>query len=472
MSQPTAFPDAATTALNDLLAGLGASGWRNAAPVQYSGQPPEFGSRHRLVTATAAALGAAAAGAAQRWFRATGTGQDIAIDALHAACGLCPNYFQRQNGKPVPPLGLQRELKAGFYPTADGRWFYITGSYSHLRDGALQVLDCANNVEAITRATSRRQSFDMEEAFAAAGLTGIVPRSAEEWRAHPQGAQLARTAVITLEKIGDSAPEAPRARRRPLDDIRVIDAAHVIAGPTAARTLGEHGAQVLRVSSPLQPDPLLQLLDTGIGKRNAYIDLHDAADADTLRGLVRSADVFVQSWKPASLDRLGFGPQQLAALRPGLVYLSVSAFGDGVWAERKGFDQIAQAATGIAITEAGGGGAGKPKLVPTHLLNDFISGYLGAAGVLAALERRATEGGSWHVKVSLARTGMWVQDLGLRTPGPDTVHIDQLTPRLVSHDSPFGIIERMDPVARLSATPAHWTLPPAPLGAHMPVWLG
>ncbi|MES2188443.1 MAG: CoA transferase, partial [Pseudomonadota bacterium] len=440
------FSTEAGQALRELLAGIGGSRWLEAAPVAFSGQEPEFGSPHRMVTATAAALGATAAGAAQRWARASGQKQSIGIDALHAACGLCSNYFQRQNGHPVPPLGLQRELKAGFYATADQRWFYLTGSYPHLRDGALELLDCANTPAAIGRAVALRQSAELEEAFAARGLTGITTRSTGEWRRHPQGALLACSPVISIEKIGDSPAEPPRSRRRPLDDLRVIDAAHVIAGPVAARTLAEHGAEVLRVSSPLQPDPLLQLLDTGIGKRNAYIDLRAADDAARLRELVRRADVFVQSWKPTSLDRLGFGPQALAQLRPGLIYLSVSAFGDGPWAERKGFDQIAQAVTGIALTEGGGGDGGKPRLVPTHLLNDFLSAYLGAAGVMAALERRATEGGSWHVRVSLARSAMYVQDLGLRTPGADVVHIDKLKPVLVSHDSPFGIIERMDPV--------------------------
>ncbi len=469
MVPPSDFVVEAQRALRQLLDGIGGTDWLDAGAVAFTGEEPELGSPHRMVAASAAALAATAAGAARRWHRATGAGQDIDIDGLHAACGLCTNFFQRQNGHAVPPLSLQRELKADFYPTSDGRWFYLTGSYHHLRDGALELLDCANTKAAIGKAVSRRHSSELEQAFVERGLTGAVVRSVDEWREQPQGRWLANAPVIAIERIGDSAAEPPRSRRRPLDDLRVLDAAHVIAGPVAARTLAEHGAEVLRVSSPLQPDPVLQVLDTGIGKRNAYIDFRSEDDSARLRELVRRADVFVQSWKPTSLERAGFGPAALAALRPGLIYLSVSAYGDGPWAERKGFDQVAQASSGVALTEGGGE---RPRLVPTHLLNDYLSAYLGAAGVMAALERRAVEGGSYHVKVSLCRTAMWVQDLGLRKVGDGVVHIDKLRPVLVSQLSPFGVIERMDPVARMSATPAHWTLPPAPLGAHMPAWLG
>src|SRR5690606_23072765 len=133
----------------------------------------------------------------------------------------------------------------------------IAGAYAHLRDGNLDLLDCPNSVEGISKATSRIESGDLEERFFERGLTGATARTADEWNAHPQGMVLAGQPVVTIEKIGKGSPMPPRPDRRPLDDLRVIDMGHVIAGPVLARCFAEHGAEVLRISSPNHPDSLL-----------------------------------------------------------------------------------------------------------------------------------------------------------------------------------------------------------------------
>ncbi|MGE0800472.1 MAG: CoA transferase [Lautropia sp.] len=470
-------PDSATNSLGPaahasidaLLAPLGTQSWRERTPLRCEGDEVPFRSPHRLTLAAVAAVGAASLGISDRWLEATGERQEIAIDALQATCGLCPVWYQRQSGHPVPlTIDTGREFKLGFYPTRDQRWFLIAGAYAHLRDGVLELLDCPNTVAAIGKATARFDAEDLEQRFFERGLTAAIARTAAEWRAHPQGAMLDSQPLVTIEKLGDGPPQPPRARLRPLDDLRVIDLGHVIAGPVLARTLAEHGADVLRISSPTHGDSLLQILDTGLGKRNAYLDLQQASDADRLKTLVDGADVVVESWRPESMARLGLGPKQLARSHRGLIYASVSMYGsEGPWADRKGFDPVAQAVSGVAVAEAVDG---KPRLVPTHLLNDYLTAYLGAAGVLAALSRRAIEGGSYHVRVSLAGTAMWVQSLGRPTAEPRDIDAKKLAPRMIQRDSVFGLLEQLAPVASLSRTPAYYTLAPSPLGSAPAAW--
>ncbi|WP_420227601.1 CoA transferase [Pigmentiphaga litoralis] len=418
--------------------------------------------------ASAAAIAAAASSAAARWSRAHGVPQHITIDAVHAACALEPTHFQTQHGHRVPQSSHSRELKSGFYRTQDDHWFIPSGSYPHLRDATLQLLDCPNTAQAIGAAISRWRGADLEEACHERGVPGTMVRSRDAWLTHTQGRVLAATPVIVIEKIANGPRVAERPSHRPLDDIRVLDLSHVIAGPVVARSLGEYGAQVLRVSSPGQPDPIPQILDTGIGKRNACLDLRNAQDHATLLGLAGKADVFVESWRQGSFERLGLSARHLAEVRPGIVYVSVNAFGfGGPWLDRKGFDQMAQAATGICDAHARGG---KPALVPTRLLNDYLTGYLGAAGVMQALALRARDGGSYHVKVSLARTAMWVQDIGQHSIAAEVVTLDDLVPPRIARQSPFGLLHQVAPAAQLSVTPGGWDQPPAPLGAHAATW--
>lgn len=440
--------------------------------LRFHGSAPHFDSPHKLTVSAAAAIGAFAAGVEQWWHLAKGQHQTVAIDWMQAAASLNPGHFQSQSGYPLPALSLLSELKADFYKTADDRWFFPIGSYPHLRDGVLDLLQSPNTAAGLGASIGRWKAADLEEAFAEHKLPGIYARSTEEWRNHPQGKWLTGKPVIEISKIASSEPEAARATKRPLDQLRVLDLGHVIAGPVVARTLAEQGADVLRVTSPMMQDPFRQTIDTNIGKRSAFIDLDQARDLARARELVSGADVVIQSWRPGSLARRGLGPEEVATIRPGVIYVTVTAYGDeGPWGKRGGFEQLGQTAAGIAVDEAQDG---KPRMVPTYLLNDYLTGYLGASGVMMALIRRATEGGSYHVKVSLARTSMWVQELGL-IPGFDASRQrapfhEGLEPILESRESAYGVLEQLPPVAQFSITPPSWTLPPAPNGAHPASW--
>ncbi|CAM3949592.1 CoA transferase [Bordetella muralis] len=433
---------------------------------------PTFDSPHKLTVAAASAIGAYAL-AVERWHHlATGVHQTVAIDWMQAACSLNPGHFQTQSGFALPALSLLTELKADFYQTADDKWFFPIGSYPHLRDGVLELLDCANTASALAKAISHWKGDDLEDAFAEHKLPGIYARSQDDWLSHPQGRRLAQLPAVEVIKIDDSEPEPARASLRPLDHLRVLDLGHVIAGPVVARSLAEHGADVLRITSPAMQDPFRQTVDTNIGKRSAFLDFDTQQGLQTVRELMSGADVVVQSWRPGSMSRRGLGPQDAALIRPGIIYVSVTAFGDeGPWGQRGGFEQLGQAVSGVSVRE---GAQGKPRVVPPYLLNDYLTGYLGATGVMQALIRRAQEGGSYHVKVSLARTSMWVQELGLLSgfdPMQPRRHFAQaLNPVLETRESAYGTLQQLPPVAQFSRTRAQWSLPPAPNGAHNAAW--
>jgi crotonobetainyl-CoA:carnitine CoA-transferase CaiB-like acyl-CoA transferase len=322
----------------------------------------------------------------------------------------------------------------------------------------------------------------LEEALSERRVPACIVRSEAEWLAHEHGRWLAARPVIEVEKIGDSAPEAPRdpghlsgqyaLSQRPLAGVRVLDLAHVICGPMLARFLGEHGAEVLRLRSPYRKDSDAVNFDTAWGKRTALVDLKTDAGVATARRLLSGADVLVQSYRPGVLERLGLSVAEAAKLRPGLVYVSASCYGSGgPWRERGGYDPLGQTAAGIALDEAVDG---KPQAVSTVTLNDYLTAYLGAAGAAVALARRAREGGSWHVKVSLTRSAMWIKTFGLLADAKKHAHHPYTDPgpaRLVTQSTPFGRLTALAPGVEYSATPATWSRVPEPAGLALPEWL-
>ncbi|HET9350150.1 MAG TPA: CoA transferase, partial [Burkholderiales bacterium] len=236
------------------------------------------------------------------------------------------------------------------------------------------------------------------------------------------------------------------------------------------RTLAEHGADVLKISGPHLPDSGPAEFDTGIGKLSAFLDLRVPSGIDTLKKLLQDADIFSQSYRPGTLAARGFSPEEAARLRPGIVYVTLSAWGtEGPWRDRRGFDSIVQTVSGMAYKQSGAGSDPlKPKLLPVSVI-DYVSGYLMAFGALAALHRRATEGGSWLVRVSLARTGKWIVDRGTvsdLSSAKSELEEEELGQLLMQTRN----FTHLKPVLGLSETQPFWERPPAPLGAHPPAW--
>ena len=433
-----------------------------------TGADPILPTDFKIGTAASAVIAAGALAASEIWRLRTGRSQSVAVELRAAVAAFRSERYLRADS--LPDLH-RRDPLFGFYQAGDGRWIQIHSNMPHHRDGALKLLGCDGTQEATATAVAKWTAGDLENAFAAAGLpTGMV-RSRAEWQSHPQGLAVAELPVLEIMKIGESKPEPAGAGPRALSGLRVLDLTRVIAGPVCGRTLASYGADVLLVSAKHLPNLPGLVVDTGFGKLSASLDLRQAGDAEELRALARGADVFCQSYRPGALARLGLGPEELARLRPGIVYVTLSAFSHaGPWRERRGFETIIQSVSGMAHEQGIEGGGGRPQHLPAQVV-DHGTGYLAAFGAQIALARRAREGGSYLVRVSLAQTGKWVDALG-RVNGRDTpdLTLEAVQDLLADMDSPFGRLRHVLPAARFSETPALWSRPTVPLGTHAPAW--
>jgi crotonobetainyl-CoA:carnitine CoA-transferase CaiB-like acyl-CoA transferase len=438
--------------------------------VRLTGADPALPSSFRVGTAAQVAIAASGLAATELWRQRSGGMQTVAVDMRHAAIEFRSERYMRIDGKPPGPAW---DKIAGIYGTGDGRKVRLHTNFPHHRDGILKLLGCDYTREAVQAALSKWEAETFETAAAGAGMVATMMRSPAEWSAHPQGQAVARRPLLEIARIGDAPARAlPRTAERPLSDIRVLDLTRVIAGPVCGRALAAHGADVMRVTAPHLPGLPELDIDTGRGKLSAAIDLRATDDRDWLRGLAREAHVFVQGYRPGGLAAKGFSPEALAEMRPGIVVVSLSAYGhDGPWASRRGFDSLVQNASGINVAEAEAAGVAAPKELPAQAL-DHATGYLMAFGTMMALARKAQEGGSWHVRASLARTGHWLKGLGRVENGfacaePTGEELKSLVDEM---DTPFGRLSFVKHAAVLPETPAFWARPPVKLGTHAPVW--
>ena len=439
--------------------------------VSLPGTDPGLPSVYRVGALAQATIAASGLAAAEYHRLRTGRRQHVTVEMRRALASFRSERYLRIDDGPPPAL---RDPVMGFYATRDGRWIQLHTNFPHHLEGVLKVLGCANDRAAVAEAIRGWDGATLDQTLADAGLCAALIRTPDEWAALDQAKAIAGLPLFEIERIGDAPVEPPReaGAERPLAGVRVLDLSRIIAGPVAGRALAQHGAEVLMVNGPHLPNIAPLVIDNGRGKRSAVIDLRDATGRETLNGLVSDADVFLQAYRPGALTARGFGPEELARVRPGIVYVSVCAYGHkGPWAARRGFDSLVQSASGIAFTEREAAGWDEPKHLPCQAL-DHATGYLAAFGAMAALARRATEGGSWHVRVSLAQTGRWLQSFGLLPDGwkaPD-VSIDDVRDCLGTVQSAFGRVLGVLPAERLEETPARFDLPPARIGAHEAKW--
>jgi crotonobetainyl-CoA:carnitine CoA-transferase CaiB-like acyl-CoA transferase len=449
-------------ALDEILA-LAGSREIPRGSISFTGSDPVFATPFLVGTAGAAVLGAVGLAVSDLWHLKTRRSQEIRVDVRAAAAAMRSARYLLIDGK--APKEIWDPL-SGYYPVKDGRWVSIHCNFANHRDAAMEVLGGAADRAAAEAVSRTWDGLALEEAIhAAKGCAGLA-RQAEEWARHPHAAAVAKQPLLEIRKIGESKPEPLPDGKRPLSSVRVLDLTRVLAGPTCARTLAEHGADVLKIAGPHLPDSGSSEFDTGIGKLQAFLDLRAPAGVDALRALLKEGDVFSQSFRPGTLAARGFSPEEAARIRPGIVYVTLSAWGtEGPWKDRRGFDSIVQTVSGMAYRQSG---ASKPKLLPVSVI-DYVSGYLMAFGALVALARRATEGGSWLVRVSLARTGKWIVDRGT-VEDFSSVQDPGVKDLLIKTKSPTGEIKHLKPVLGLSETPPFWERPPVPLGTHPPEW--
>ena len=449
--------------------------WRTAGlddaalgEVTLTGAEPVLPSSFAVGTAAQASIAASALAAGELWRLRTGRRQRVAVDMRAAAIEFRSERYLRVDGK-VP--AEYHDSIAGLYCCGDGRWVRLHTNLPHHCSGLLQLLGCAHDREAVQRALDRWKAEALEDAAAAAGLVVTACRTFAEWDEHAQGRAVAALPPFSIEQIGDAPAEPLPATERPLSGIKVLDLTRIIAGPVCGRTLAAHGADVLLVTASHLPSMRPLVIDTGRGKLSTSIDLRDQSGRESLAALVRGADVFVQGYRPGAVAAFGFAPEQIAKLRPGIVYVSLCAYGHaGPWAGRRGFDSLVQTASGFNAAEAQAFGQSKPRELPAQEL-DHATGYLLAFAAMTALKRRAERGGSWHVRCSLAQTGYWLRSLGriggTQCPDPRSADVRDL---LEETPSGFGRLTTVRHAATMSETPPRWARQSVPLGTHPAAW--
>src|SRR4051794_28579042 len=457
----------------EILAGL----WTSAGgdpgaleAVTLTGEEPQLPSSFRVAAAAQTAIAAAAMAAAQIWKLRSGQSQQIAVDMRHAVIECRSERYLRVDGKPPPPAW---DVIAGVYNTRDQRFVRLHTNFPHHRAAVCNLLNCKPERENVQAALMQWDGEAFESAAYAAGGVVAMMRSHEEWSGLPHAKAVATLPTISIEKIGEAAPKPWPAGTRPLAGLRVLDLSRVIAGPVAGRTLAAHGADVLLISGPKLPAIPWVTIDTGRGKLSSFVELKTDQGRGVLRELLAQADIFSQGYRPRALEALGFSPQDAARISPGIVYVSLSAYGHaGLWAERRGFDSLVQTATGFNHAEGQAAGIDAPKELPAQML-DHATGYLMAFGAMMAKARQAREGGSWHVRVSLAQTGRWLWNLGRLAHGLNTPDLTGETVHaafMETVSSGFGTLTAVRHSAVLSTTPARWSRPAMPLGSHPPQW--
>ena len=438
------------------------------------GMDPILPTPFRIGSAAAASLGAVGLAVNDLWELRTGNRQQVTIDTRRATASLRSSRYMTLNGEPAAG---ERNAVMGTYPARDGRWSYLHCNFPNHREAALSVLGVEEDRAAVRQAVAQWDARDLEEAIIAARGAGGMVRTMQEWAQHPQSAAVASLPLLEIDKIGDAPPQPLPEGDRPLAGIRVLDLTRVLAGPTCARTLAEHGADVMKIAGPHLPFNEGQEHDTGHGKLSAHLDLRDGGNMETLRNLISETDVFSQGYRPNTLAQRGLSPQDLAQLRPGIIYVSLCAFGRvGPWADRRGFDTVIQSVSGITHRqgEVFPGAEPGPQFYPVSAI-DYLTGYLMAYGALTALARRAREGGSWLVRLSLAQTGRWLVGQG-QVPEADLADVpaefspEEIVSWCTESDVPGGRLKHLAPTLALSETQPYWARPSVPLGYHEPVW--
>ena len=438
------------------------------------GGDPILPTSFRIGDTSTAALSVLGLAVSDLWECRTGRKQQVSVDARRATASLRSGKYMQMDGARV---STERNTVMGTYPTKDGRWSYLHCNFPNHRAAALSVLGVAEDRDSVTKAVATWDALDLEEAIIEAKGAGGMVRTMEEWAKHPQAASIASLPLMEIVKIADSPPEPLSEGSRPLSGVRVLDLTRVLAGPTCARTLAEHGADVMKITAGHLPNIGYQEYDTGHGKLNAQLDLRDDSQRETLRDLVRQTDVFSQGYRPGTLGDRGLSPEELAELRPGIVYISLCAFGhEGPWASRRGFDTVIQTVSGITSRQGDlfPGSEPGPQFYPVSAI-DYLTGYLMAFGGLVALHKRVNEGGSWLVRISLAQVGRWLVSQGeipesqLKNVAAEFTQEEVARWSMVS-ETPMGRLGHLGPVLGLSETMPRWSRPSVPLGHHDPVW--
>ncbi len=377
----------------------------------------------------------------------------------------------RPDGWALPP---QWDSMAGDYLARDG-WIRLHTNAPHHRRAAVQALGAQADRNGVAQAVAGWDAQDLEHAIVAAGGCAAQMRDVAAWRAHPQGAAVAGEPLVHRAPQPDGGtrsgwqPPTPARQARPLAGVRVLDLTRVLAGPIATRFLAGYGADVLRLDPPGWDEPGV-VPEVTLGKRCARLDLRQPAGRAVFDALLRGCDILVHGYRPGALAALGYGAARLQALRPGLIDVSLSAYGHtGPWAARRGFDSLLQMSSGIADAGMRAASAATPVPLPVQAL-DHATGYLMAAAVLRGLSRRRQGLGGGIARLSLARTATFLIDGGTQGESAAFAPETRADWAPTREATPWGPASRVLPPVQITGAPMRWLTPACALGSATPVW--
>jgi crotonobetainyl-CoA:carnitine CoA-transferase CaiB-like acyl-CoA transferase len=447
--------------------------------VNFIGKDPVMPSTIKFASATALALAAKAAVMAAIWKQRTGEGQDIEIDIRKAAHRLSPFFlgkFEKINGfSPGFPQEITAPLTAVFYKTKDGRHVIPVCPYDKLKLNLMKLLNVPEDPTLIAAAIAQWNADDLENKAIELGIPLLKLRTVEEFLATEQFDVLQHMPIVQIEKIGNTEPIPFKPNpKSPLDGIKALGMGHIIAGAGTGRALALHGADVLNIWS-LNDQELESLYATAnVGMRSAKLDQHTPEGKAKIRELLKDADIFFGNRRQGYLEKLGLSAEEVAAIKPGIIYVTVSLFGeDGPWSNRVGFDFSAGAVVGINTLE---GTIEEPAYPPIHVINDFIVSWIMTTGAVSALMKRAKKGGSYKIHVSLTRVALWMLSLGIydkeyanHVAGLSKDHLF-LDPELFSAETSMGTYQGLTDQVQMTKTPGHYKHVLMPRGAGKAEW--
>ncbi|MGW4498280.1 CoA transferase [Micromonospora sp. NPDC004336] len=456
-----------TTMSDGVLADLGLVGVAGPRLVG-DPQPAVLASPLAVADCAIGSVAACLAAAADLALVRTGRRPDIALDTDHVAAAMRSEVWLRDaDGRGIDGFAPLSRL----WRAADG-WVRTHANYPWHRAALLAALGVDDDRDAavqgrVANAIAARPAVEVERDVYAAGGLAVAARTRARWRADGQSGATVTSPLVGMAPLGRGSLPLGGPGPLPASGVRVLDLTRVIAGPVGTRMLGALGADVLRLDDPRRPELPLHAVDGVIGKASAALDASTESGRQVLHRLLDQADVLVTGYRPGALRRLGLEPDQVADRHPGTVVVMLSAWGtEGTWGARRGFDSLVQVATGIGWATSTDGS--RPGALPCQLL-DHATGYLVAAGALAALGRRARTGEATHVSVSLARTAQWLLDQEGTPAGPGAD--DDPKRSADTYRTALGNgWSAISPPGRLDGHPLSWPhLPPA-YAQSPPVW--
>ncbi|KAH8682638.1 putative L-carnitine dehydratase [Xylariales sp. PMI_506] len=360
-----------------------------------------------------------------------------------------------------------RRMSANMYETkTPGEYYHIHGSLEASTTLKMIGLNshepelAAGSQEKIAKFIGDRVKeytvYDLEKLNKDNGQAGVPVLKHNEFRRKDHGKvawQLTPWSVTQLEEeiTTPPTPLPDPGSKRPLAGIKVLELCRIIAGPTITRILAEYGATVLKITSPNLSDVPFFQVDVNMGKHTAELDLKTEDGRKRFQELAQDADIVVDGYRPGAIEKLGFGLEYFTALaskrKKGVVYVNENCFGyAGTWANRGGWQQIADCASGLAWSQGRFMGLQEP-VVPPFPISDYGTGCMGAIAALTGLIHRTKVGGSWHGKVSLLQYDLLLYKAGLYPP-----EVQDDLRKGVTDNAEYGKLRHFHSVDKISGT--------------------